>query len=434
MKFSILFSSVASVTFFPGFGIVNGLVTRSQAQQNRDTRSTEQQVTSCNGVDNSPDPSVTLQHSLGTVHGKIAPRTPCVREFLGIFYGKAPIGNLRFAPPQPAPPFGDLDARNPPPSCMQWLMEIPRDIYTQDVLQYNLQGLNTSSKAISEDCLTLSVWTPVQPFHPHEEVNGQDQQHNDQDDDGESKRDIEPTLLPVIVFVFGGAFTTGGQDVPYQNPTQWVQRSQAHLVVSFNYRLNIFGFPNAAGMSLEDKNPGLLDQRLAMEWIRDNIESFGGDPKRITLWGQSAGGISVGYYQYAYPKDPIASGIIMDSGNELLSSPLFVDNEHRNFSYVAKRFGCSADTTSDAPEDAAAVAARGKHELDCMRGANVSGQAIEDFIQQHDESLKLPYIFFAPQVDEKTVFTTDQYKTLSEQNLVADLVSDYLVAVSTDDC
>lgn len=419
MKLSILFSSAA---LFPGLGLVNGLVTRSQAHQNRDASSTDQKASSCNGVDNPQDVSVTLPDSLGTVHGRIEPKTPCVREFLGIPYGRSPTGNLRFAPPQPAPPFGDLDARNLPPSCMQYLMEIPRDIYTQDVLQYNLQGLNSTSKAISEDCLTLSVWTPVQPFHPHEENNNQDQQHND-------KRDDEPTLLPVVVFVFGGAFTTGGQDVPYQNPTQWVQRSQAHMVVSFNYRLNIFGFPNAAGMSLQEENPGLLDQRLAIEWIRDNIESFGGDPKRITLWGQSAGAISVGYYQYAYPKDPIVSGIIMDSGNELLSSPLFYDPDHRNFSYVAKRFGCSAEPKADDPQDAASVAERGKHELECMRGANVSGQALEDYIQTHDQALKLPYIFFAPQVDNKTVFTTEDYRRRSEENLVADIVSGDLVSV-----
>lgn len=418
MKFSILFSYVASAALFLGFGAVNGLVTRSQAQQNRDTSTTEEEASSCNGVENAPDQSVTLQHSLGTVHGKIASKTPCVREFLGIPYGKAPIGELRFAPPQPAPPFGDLNAKHLPPSCMQYLMEIPRDIYTQDVLEYNLQGLNGSSKAISEDCLTLSVWTPVQPFHPHEEDNGQDGGHV-------SKRDVEPTLLPVIAFVFGGAFTTGGQDVPYQNPTQWVQRSQAHLVVSFNYRLNIFGFPNAAGMSPQEQNPGLLDQRLAMEWIRDNIESFGGDPKRITLWGQSAGGISVGYYQYAYPKDPIASGIIMDSGNELLSSPLFYDPGHRNFSYVAKRFGCSAEPKTDAAEDAAATAERGKHELECMRGANVTAQGLEDYIQGHDQALMLPYIFFAPQVDNKTVFTTEDYRMRSEEGMVAELVSVY---------
>ena len=79
----------------------------------------------------------------------------------------------------------------------------------------------------------------------------------------------------------------------------------------FSYRLNIFGFPgNPAGPN----NLGLQDQRLATEWVRDNIAGFGGDPSRITLFGQSAGGASVDYYSFAYTSDPIVNGFIPESG------------------------------------------------------------------------------------------------------------------------
>jgi len=80
----------------------------------------------------------------------------------------------------------------------------------------------------------------------------------------------------------------------------------------YSYRLSILGFPgNPSGT----KNLGLLDQRLAVEWVRDNIASFGGDPSRITLFGQSAGAASVDFYSYAWSSDPIAAGFIPESGN-----------------------------------------------------------------------------------------------------------------------
>lgn len=86
-----------------------------------------------------------------------------------------------------------------------------------------------------------------------------------------------------------------------------------------SYRLNIFGFPNSP--AIKTKNIGLLDQRLAIEWCRDNIAAFGGDPQRMTLIGQSAGGQSVMYYSYAFADDPIVSGLISWSGPPESSLP-----------------------------------------------------------------------------------------------------------------
>lgn len=83
------------------------------------------------------------------------------------------------------------------------------------------------------------------------------------------------------------------------------------VVVSPNYRVNIFGFPGAPGLQ---QNVGLLDQRMALEWTRDNIAAFGGDPSRIAVFGQSAGGASTDYLNMMYPNDPIAHGFIPQSG------------------------------------------------------------------------------------------------------------------------
>lgn len=177
-------------------------------------------------------------------------------------------------------------------------------------------------------------------------------------------------------------------DVPAQIPTQWVERTQDHIVMSFNYRVNIFGHPNAPG--LEDQNVGLLDQRAAVEWAKNNIAAFGGDPDRIIIWGQSAGSISVDYYSFTYADDPIAVGMSLDSGTSLTS--LTVDDpEFLNFTLVADNVGCDGfdgDSTGL---------------LDCMRG--VDAAKINDFIARYSESGQSPGLAFGPIVDEKVVFS-----------------------------
>ncbi|KAK1777141.1 Alpha/Beta hydrolase protein [Copromyces sp. CBS 386.78] len=314
------------------------------------------------------DPSSLSVTVLGGVLHGIVNKTedPCVRQFLGIPFAQPPVGNLRFAPPQPAAPFGQLEAKTLPPSCIQYLSTNPPSIYTQDVTEYNVQGLNVTSPNISEDCLTLSIWAPPATA-------------NDS--------------LPVIVFVYGGAFSTGGQDVPIQNPTDWVQRTKDHIVVTFNYRLNIFGFPNARGIPQNEQNVGLLDQRLAVEWIRDNIAAFGGDPSRITLWGQSAGAVSVGYWQYAYPTNPIVNAFIMDSGTELTPLARSFDVAQLGFTRIADQVGCGNLTAAE--------------ELACMRSCNVSAEAISKALQATNAAAGMDiskYVFFTPVVDNVMVF------------------------------
>lgn len=329
------------------------------------------------GVDDVSPPVAST--TSGRIHGTVDPALPNVHQYLGIPYAEPPTGQRRWTPPELLNQTDvDVQATKLPPSCMQFLTSLGDTIYTRDVLQFNLQGLNTTG-AVSEDCLTLSVWAPADAV-------------------------ANATGYPVIIFVHGGAFGTGGQDVPYQVPAQWVNRDPNHIVVSFHYRLNIFGFPNAAG--LDEQNLGLLDQRAAVEWLRANVAAFGGDPDKMILWGESAGAISVDYYNFAYPTDPIVRGLIMDSGTAFSPTPTN-DTAYSNFTFVAENVGC------------AGLAGDPAQQVACMRETDAS--TIEGFIAEYADSEALPAMLFRPFYDEKLVFSN--YTARAEAGLQAELVS-----------
>ncbi len=109
------------------------------------------------------------------------------------------------------------------------------------------------------------------------------------------------------------------------------------MVVTLNYRLNIFGFPGAPNGT---QNLGLLDQRAAVEWLRDNSQAFGGDPSKIIIFGQSSGSVAVDYWSYAYREDPIVSGLISHSANALSFSINAPDLAARNWYNVSSSLGC----------------------------------------------------------------------------------------------
>ncbi|GIZ38590.1 hypothetical protein CKM354_000200200 [Cercospora kikuchii] len=323
----------------------------------------------------------------GRVHGKIDSAHPNVRQFLGIPFAQPPVGPRRWLAPQElSQPKKRIEATELPPSCPQFLTPTGSDIYTNDVLEFNLAGLNETGPT-SEDCLTLSIWTPTLESDSKIKTSHQDPNCT------EDKEQKDENLLPVLIYIYGGSFKTGGQNVPYQIPTQFVSRTSSHLVVSFNYRVNLFGFPLAS--SLPDQNLGLLDQRLAIQWVKQNIRAFGGDPEKMVLWGQSAGAVSVDFYGFTYAEDPIVKGLIMDSGTSFLSvqagrnAPLPGDNTGANFTTVAKGVGCGN-------------AAEGEEMVECMRG--VDWKVLENFVANYSRSGAQPALTFGAAADGVVVF------------------------------
>lgn len=150
-----------------------------------------------------------------------------------------------------------------------------------------------------------------------------------------------------------------------------------------------------------------MDQRLAVEWTQQNIAKFGGDPERMLIWGQSAGSTAVDLYNFAYPEDPIVTGLIMDSGTAHLDLLLNHNStDYSSFSFVAANVGCANQTTAAA-------------ELECMK--KVSAETLENFVATYQDSGDSPSINFVPVVDGKLVF--DNYTERAAAGNMTDLVS-----------
>jgi carboxylesterase type B len=131
-----------------------------------------------------------------------------------------------------------------------------------------------------------------------------------------------------------------------------------------------------------------------VEWVHKNIESFGGDPDRVILWGQSAGAMAVDFYNFAYPTNPLVSGLIMDSGSALTVA-LAEDSTHADFTFIAGKVGCG---------NLSAAA-----ELDCMH--KVPAQTIQTAAGQYAHTV--PGVNFWPRVDGKTVFSNYTARALA---------------------
>ncbi|HLK22020.1 MAG TPA: carboxylesterase family protein [Bryobacteraceae bacterium] len=212
-------------------------------------------------------PSGQVKVESGALEG-IEAKTPGVRAYLGIPYAAPPVGDLRWKAPQPAPAWsGAFKADHFGHRCMQ------NNVF--DDMVFHDEGM-------SEDCLHLNVWTPAKS--PNEK-------------------------LAVMVWIYVGGFQAGATSEARQNGE--VLAGKGVVVVSMDYRLGIFGFYSHPELSKESGhhssgNYGLMDQLEALRWVHKNIAAFGGDPNKVTIFGESAGSFSVS----AQMATPLSKGLI----------------------------------------------------------------------------------------------------------------------------
>ena len=262
-------------------------------------------------------------------------------EFLGIPFAEPPVGKLRFKPPVPVAPWSDVrEAFSDGPACIQKVGEFLG----------NTEGT-------SEDCLTLNIFSP-------------------------SLRSNKAVML----WIHGGGFTQGSKDIYRLTGLL----SEDVVYVSINYRLHALGFLSF-GNDLVCGNMGLRDQHLAIQWVRANIHLFGGDPDKITIFGESAGGMSVQAQVLSPHNEGLLGGAIAQSGSILFVSVATPGQEVEYAENAAATLGCP--TTMD------------QRTLDCLQ--NLDAEKLNEPITDSEESV------FNPNLPPKYTFmpVVDSYAT-----------------------
>lgn len=218
--------------------------------------------------------TVSAADTIGVRAGRLTGATTAkagVRAYLGVPFAAPPVGDGRWRAPRALASWSGVRAADRfSPSCMQ----AAPAAFGPWTLEFLLRG------PVSEDCLYLNVWTAAAR--------------------GERR--------PVLVYIYGGGFSSGSGDVPVYDGAALASRGL--VVITINYRVGVLGFLAHPELSAESGdrssgNYGLLDQVAALQWVRDNVEAFGGDPTRVTIAGQSAGAISV----FLLTASPMAKGL-----------------------------------------------------------------------------------------------------------------------------
>lgn len=227
----------------------------------------------------------TAANQVKTANGLLAGTTEKsgIRVFKGVPFAAPPVGNLRWREPQPV---------------KNWTGVRKAEQFGPRAMQLPLFGdMNFRSNGVSEDCLYLNVWTPAKT--------------------GKER-------LPVLVYFYGGGFVAGDGSEPRYDGESMAQRGIVAITV--NYRLGVFGFMTHPELTKESPhkasgNYGLLDQSAALQWVKQNIAAFGGDPNKVTIAGESAGSYSVSAQMASPLSKNLIAAAIGESGSLLSLQP-----------------------------------------------------------------------------------------------------------------
>jgi carboxylesterase type B len=283
-------------------------------------------------------PTVAIASPAATIIGSVGSIITSVETFNGIPFAQPPTGTLRLKPPKAlTSALGTVTATGLPLACPQMFFSTDATAgLSSAILGVVLDTplFQTVTNA-GEDCLTVNVQRPVGT--------------------------TSSSKLPVLFWIFGGGFELGSTEM--YNGASLVAESitdgQPIIFVAVNYRVGGFGFmPGKEMLADGSSNLGLLDQRLGLQWVADNIASFGGDPTKVTIWGESAGSISVldqmAMYDgnITYKGKPLFRGAIMNSGSIVPADPMDAPKGQVVYDTVVKAGGCSGATDT----------------LNCLRG------------------------------------------------------------------
>jgi carboxylesterase type B len=268
-------------------------------------------------------PTVIAPSPAATIAGKSGD----VESFNGIPFAQPPVGNLRLKPPQPiTSSLGKVDGTVIPKACPQFFFSLDERNFPANVLGTILNTpLFQAATNAGEDCLTINVQRPAGT--------------------------TSSSKLPVLFWIFGGGFELGSTQM-YDGTSlvkDSVTQGKPIIFVAVNYRVGGFGFlPGKEILKDGSANLGLLDQRLGLQWVADNIAAFGGDPTKVTIWGESAGAISVLDQMALYDGDNTYKGkslfraAIMNSGSVVPAEPVDGPKGQAVYDLVVKEAGCAS--------------------------------------------------------------------------------------------
>ena len=269
-------------------------------------------------------PTVTIQSPAATVVGV---SSATVEAFSGIPFAQPPTGSLRLRPPASlTSALGTVQATAPARSCPQQFFDTSLSAFPSNIIGTLLgTPLFQVITNAGEDCLTIDIVRPAGT--------------------------TSASKLPVLFWIYGGGFELGGTS-QYNGASlvgESIKDGKPVIYVAVNYRLGGFGFlPGSEVLKAGAANLGLLDQRLGLQWTADNIAAFGGDPTKVTIWGESAGSISV-FNQLAlyngdntYKGKPLFRGAIMDSGSVVPADPVDCPKGQAVYDQVVRSAGCSS--------------------------------------------------------------------------------------------
>ncbi|XP_006825267.1 butyrylcholinesterase isoform X2 [Saccoglossus kowalevskii] len=263
-----------------------------------------------------------------------------VDSFLGIPYANPPVGELRFKVTEPylRPWEGVRDATEFSNACSQ--VPVQSDFRGETMWDVNAP--------ISEDCLYLNVWSPFPT----------------------------PSKAAVMVWIPGGGLTSGASSVDLYDGATLADAEQV-IVVSVNYRLGVLGF-----LALRDTqapgNMGFLDQAMALQWVADNIDYFGGDPERVTIFGESAGAISVGVHLFS--SQNLFRRAILQSGNVFFPESIVTyDRSEKLALTMTDNLGCGLNYLSNETVDNTKI-------LECFNSKSTE----EIVLAQYVDDVRIP--------------------------------------------